>query len=395
MSHVATKSVTLYTKDNCKFCHRTEELLKKTGEWKLTTVRNNVPIDDIHSKHQDVPETHRTYPVILIDGVFLGGWNEIKEPVLEKSASGFVFPQRDRIQYPDILALAEKHEAVVWPLTEVHGFEDDATWWKTIDEDKKILIKKVLAFFAAADGIVLENLDDNFTQSFSLWSINMMYKVQSYMEAVHAKTYSELIYNFIKDPAEVDEIINSTAEDPAVKRKAEWALKWMNPDRPLLLRLIAFVFIEGCFFSSSFASIFWLEREKHRGALTFSNLLISRDEGIHEEAGCLIASKFRRKATQEQIHEMAREAMEIECEFARQIIPNRMNGMNSDMMDAHVKFIGDRILKGLGYEPLHPDVDSPFPNVMQSVRIMGNFFEGKIHEYTVARDMRISKNEDF
>lgn len=396
MSSIATNSILLYTKPDCKYCNYAKSLFNKTGETKFLNVLDGYTVEQIREKHSDLPEDWRTYPMIWIDGTFVGGWDQVKEEVLEEPDTEYVFPRKDKLRYPDIYQLAENHEGVFWPLSEVYDYEKDTIWWKEIDEREKHLIKYILAFFAGADGIVLENLSTNFTRAFSLWEIQNLYQIQSCMEMIHAKTYSQLLYNLIQDESEINQIIFALKTHPSVRKKAEWAKKWMDDSQPLLYRLIAFVFVEGCFFSSSFASIFWLESRGRRGALTFSNLLISRDEGIHEDAGCLIASKFRRKMKESEIHKMAREAVEIESEFARDLIPENLVGMNSNLMEQHIRFIGNRILKGLGYSPIWKEKATPFSFMEKiSLRMKGNFFEVKISEYAAVKDMFIATNQPF
>jgi ribonucleoside-diphosphate reductase beta chain len=259
-------------------------------------------------------------------------------------------------------------------------------------------IKNVLAFFAASDGIVNENLAENFVKEVQYPEAKFFYGFQIAMENVHSETYSLLIDTYIKDTVEKDHLFNAIDTVPSVKRKAEWAIKWISSES-FAERLIAFAAVEGIFFSGSFCSIFWLKKRGLMPGLTFSNELISRDEGLHCEFACLLHNKYiQNKVSSERIIEIIKEAVEIEKEFVTDSLPVSLIGMNAKLMQQYIEFVADFWLVELGCKKVY-NVDNPFDFMeMLSLQNKSNFFEKRVSEYQKASDKVIdfdNLDEDF
>ena len=322
-----------------------------------------------------------------------------QEPILTESKNRFVlFP----LQNKQMWEMYKKHLACFWVATEI-DLSQDMNDWESLKEDEQHFIKYVLAFFAASDGIVLENLADNFICEVKLPEARCFYGFQAAMENIHSETYSLLIDTYIKDKVEKDQLFNAVNNIPCIKQKADWAMKWMNKEASFIQRLVAFACVEGIHFSGSFCAIFWLKKRGLMPGLTYSNELISRDEGLHTDFACLLYRQAVNKLTDEQVHTIVKEAVVIEKNFICDALPCKLIGMNSEMMKTYIEFIADRLLYELGHQKIY-NVENPF-EWMEMISLTGktNFFEKRVAEYQKAgvmsslQDTKIefSIDEDF
>lgn len=309
----------------------------------------------------------------------------VQEPLLKENKNRFVlFP----IKHDDIWQYYKKAEASIWTAEEIDLHQDLTDWNDKLTEDERYFVKHVLAFFAASDGIVNENLAENFVNEVQYTEAKFFYGFQIMMENIHSETYSLLIDTYIKNPQEANELFNAIETFDAIKKKADWALKWI--DSPSFAeRLIAFAAVEGIFFSGSFCSIFWLKKRGLMPGLTFSNELISRDEGLHcDFAVHLHNEHLINKVPQERIKEIIMDALEIEREFITESLPVRLIGMNSDLMSQYLEFVTDRLLVELGC-PKQYNSTNPF-DFMEMISLQGktNFFEKRVGDYQKAGVMK-------
>merc|ERR1711874_662858 len=305
--------------------------------------------------------------------------DEIVEPLLKENPRRFVILP---IQYNAIWQMYKKAEASFWTAEEV-DLSKDMKDWEGLKKDERYFISHVLAFFAASDGIVNENLVERFMQEVQVPEARCFYGFQIAIENIHSEMYSLLIDTYIKDPAEKEKLFNAIETVPAVMKKASWALNWIN-NASYAERIIAFASVEGIFFSGSFAAIFWLKKRGLMPGLTFSNELISRDEGLHTDFACLMYKHLVNKPDKERVYEIVRDAVDIECEFLTEALPVRLIGMNSDLMVEYIKFVADRLLLELDCEKLY-NATNPF-DFMENISLEGktNFFEKKVGEYQKA-----------
>lgn len=310
------------------------------------------------------------------------------EPILKENKDRFVlFP----IKHNDIWEMYKKAEASFWTAEEIDLNPDLQDWDNKLNDDEKHFIKHVLAFFAASDGIVNENLAVNFMNEVQYPEARCFYGFQIMMENIHSETYSLLIDSYIKDPKEKDRLFHSVDTLPCVGKKADWAIKWIG-NGTFAERLIAFAAVEGIFFSGSFCSIFWLKKRGLMPGLTFSNELISRDEGLHCDFACLLYSQLENQLPQENVTAIITNAVEIEKEFVSDALPVRLIGMNADMMCQYIEFVADRLLVALGC-PKTYNATNPF-DFMELISLQGktNFFEKRVAEYQKSGVM--GKKED-
>lgn len=293
------------------------------------------------------------------------------------------------INYPRIWEQYKKHEASFWTAEEI-DLSADAKDWAAMNDGERHFISHVLAFFAASDGIVNENLAVNFMSEVQLPEARCFYGFQIMMENIHSETYALLIDTYIKDPKEKDRLFHAIDTVPAVKKKAEWALRWIQQGN-FAERLVAFAAVEGIFFSGSFCSIFWLKKRGLMPGLTFSNELISRDEGLHCEFACLLYKMLNNKLSQEQVYAIIGNAVEIEKEFISEALPVKLIGMNADLMKQYIEFVADRWLSELGYPKLF-NATNPF-DFMEMISLQGktNFFEKRVGDYQKAGVLAGSK----
>ena len=283
----------------------------------------------------------------------------------------------------------EEHLELFWTLKEL-DFGPDLKDWKKLNDNEKHFVKHVLAFFAASDGIVNENLCTRFYSEVQIPEARQFYSFQILIEAIHSQTYAELINTFVSDDAEKDYLFNAVETMPIVKKKAEWAMKHINSSESFAQRLMAFSAVEGIFFSSSFCSIYWLaDRGLMTQGLKTSNEFIARDEGLHTDFAILIHEHLQpeNRITQEKIHEIYREAVEIECEFATEALPVSLIGMNSDHMQEYIKFCADRLLEQAGFEELY-GANNPFAFMEKiSLQTKTNFHERRVSDYKIGSSM--------
>jgi ribonucleoside-diphosphate reductase subunit M2 len=303
------------------------------------------------------------------------------EPLLAPDDNRFVmFP----IKYQDIWEMYKKQVDCFWRAEEI-DLTKDLVNWESLNRDEKYFVSMILAFFAASDGIVLENLASRFMNDVQVSEARAFYGFQIAMENIHSETYSLLIETYIKDKEEKSKLFNAIENFPCIKKKSDWAQKWIHDNRSsFATRLVAFACVEGIFFSGAFCSIYWLKKRGLMPGLTFSNELISRDEALHCEFAVLLYSKLVKKIDKARIHEIIKEAVEIEIEFICQALPCKLIGMNSDLMTQYIKFVADRLVVQLGYKKIYNAVN-PF-DFMELISLEGktNFFERKVSEYSLA-----------
>lgn len=312
------------------------------------------------------------------------------EPILESNKDRFVlFP----IKHNEIWNMYKKAEASFWTAEEI-DLTSDLTDWEKLNNNERHFIKHILAFFAASDGIVNENLAVNFMREVQIPEARAFYGFQIMIENIHSETYSLLIDTYIKDSEEKHKLFNAIETVPCVKRKAEWALKWIDSEN-FIERLVAFAAVEGIFFSGSFCSIFWLKKRGLMPGLSFSNELISRDEGLHCDFACLLYNMVQNKLSNERIYEIIGDAVEIEKEFVSKALPVDLIGMNSKLMCQYIEFVADRLLVALGYSKLY-GATNPF-DFMEMISLQGktNFFEKRVGEYQKAGVMTCDRSKSY
>lgn len=300
------------------------------------------------------------------------------------------------ITKPDVWALYKKAQSTYWMAEEIDLTQDLVDWEKLTPNEQKF-IKHVLAFFAASDGIVNENLAENFHREILCALIRAFYGYQIMCENIHSETYSQMINTFIKDETEKHQLFNAIETMPSVQKKAGWALEYID-HVDFVTRLVAFACVEGIFFSGSFCAIFWLKKRGLMPGLCFSNELISRDEGLHTDFACLLYNNYVvNKLDQDKIYEIVDSAVQIECEFVKDSLPVELIGMNSKSMIQYIKFVADRLLQQLGYEKYYNE-SNPF-DWMELISMEGktNFFEKRVGEYakTSIGSSKFTLDEDF
>jgi ribonucleoside-diphosphate reductase beta chain len=303
------------------------------------------------------------------------------EPLLKKDDNRYVmFPIKDI----DVWKMYKKQEDLFWRAEEI-DLSKDMPHWEALGVDEKHFISMILAFFAASDGIVLENLGTRFMGEVQLAEARAFYGLQIAMENIHSITYSTLIDTYIKDTTQKHKLFNALSEYPCIKKKGDWAIKWINDKRSsFATRLVAFAVVEGIFFSGAFCSIFWLKKRGILPGLCFSNELISRDEALHTEFAVLLHHKLERPLKKNKIEEIIKEAVEIEVDFINNALPCRLIGMNDYLMKQYVEFVADRLALQLGGDKIYGSVN-PFDWMTSiSLETKSNFFEGRVAEYSLA-----------
>lgn len=320
---------------------------------------------------------------------------EKEEPLLKENTKRFVlFP----IKYNEIWQMYKKAEALFWTAEEIDLGKDLHDWNNRLNENERFFILRILAFFAASDGIVNENLVENFSAEVQIPEAKCFYGFQIMMENIHSETYSLLIDTYIKDPKEADFLFNAIETIPCIKKKADWALRWIaDTDALFAERLVAFAAVEGVFFSGSFALIFWLKKRGLMPGLTFSNELICRDEGLHTDFACLLFLHLQNRPDPLIVEKIITEAVAIEKEYFTDALPVLLLGMNANLMCQYVEFVADRLLVALGNKKVY-NVTNPF-DFMENISLAGktNFFEKRVSDYQKAGVMAKSsdtKNEN-
>lgn len=313
------------------------------------------------------------------------------EPILVENTDRFVlFP----IKHNDIWSFYKKAEASFWTAEEIDLSQDTVDWENKLNDDERHFIKHVLAFFAASDGIVNENLAINFLNEVQYPEARCFYGFQVMMENIHSETYSLLIDTYIKDTAEKNHLFKAIDTLPCVKKKAEWAVRWINKGS-FAERLIAFAAVEGIFFSGSFCSIFWLKKRGLMPGLSFSNELISRDEGLHCDFACLLYTQLVNKLPEDSVKEIIANAVEYEKEFVSDALPVKLIGMNAELMCQYIEFCADRLLLSLGVGKIY-NAKNPF-DFMEMISLQGktNFFEKRVSEYQKSGVMSSTSEQQF
>ena len=297
------------------------------------------------------------------------------------------------IKHPRVWEMYKKHEASFWTSEEI-DLSGDMKDWEKLNDGERHFISHVLAFFAASDGIVNENLAVNFMSEVQLPEARCFYGFQIMMENIHSETYAQLIDTYIKDPQEKYHLFHAIETVPAVQKKAQWALRWIDNGN-FAERLVAFAAVEGIFFSGSFCSIFWMKKRGLMPGLTFSNELISRDEGLHCEFACLLYSMLQNKLSQEEVQAIIGEAVTIEKEFVSESLPVDLIGMNAKLMQQYIEFVADRWLSELGYPKLY-NATNPF-DFMEMISLQGktNFFEKRVGDYQKSGVMSGKESQTF
>jgi ribonucleotide reductase beta subunit family protein with ferritin-like domain len=314
------------------------------------------------------------------------------EPLLNPDDNRFVmFP----IRYDDIWKMYQKQVECFWRPEEV-DLSKDLKDWDTLNDNEKYYISMILAFFAASDGIVMENLAMRFMNDVQISEARAFYGFQIAMENIHSHTYSLLIETYIRNNEQKNKLFNAIQTFPCIKKKSDWAQKWIHDNRSnFATRLVAFACVEGIFFSGAFCSIYWMKKRGLMPGLTFSNELISRDEALHCEFAILLYSKLNKKLNKNKIHEIITEAVNIESEFICEALPCRLIGMNSVMMTQYIQFVADRLAVQLGYNKIY-NVSNPF-DFMELISLEGktNFFERKVSEYALANKTQTDDTFEF
>ena len=313
------------------------------------------------------------------------------EPLLKEDDNRYVmFPIKDK----DIWQMYKKQEDLFWRAEEI-DLSKDMKHWETLNPDEKHFISMILAFFAASDGIVLENLGMRFMSEVQLAEARAFYGLQIAMENIHSITYSTLIDTYIKDKTEKHKLFNALNEFPCIKKKADWAIKWIQDKRSsFATRLVAFAVVEGIFFSGAFCSIFWLKKRGIMPGLCFSNELISRDEALHTEFAVLLHNKLEKPLKKLKIEEIIREAVDIEIDFINNALPCRLIGMNGMLMQQYIEFVADRLSVQLGGDKIYTS-SCPFDWMENiSIETKTNFFEARVAEYSLATKVE-NKDDAF
>ncbi|WWD04015.1 hypothetical protein V865_002078 [Kwoniella europaea PYCC6329] len=310
---------------------------------------------------------------------------EEDEDILRESNDRFVLLP---IKYREIWQAYKASQASFWTSEELDLGHDLHDWNEKLTEQERFFILRILAFFAASDGIVGENIVSQFSMDVQISEARAFYAFQSMMEQVHSETYSLLIETYVRDSEEKDFLFRGMENIPCVRKKADWALKYITDDMPFRLRLVAFACVEGIFFSGSFAAIFWLKKRGLMPGLTFSNELISRDEGTHTDFACLLYNHLKHRCSEEEVHSIVTEAVVIEKEFLTDALPCALIGINADLMCQYIEYVADRLIVDLGYSKIY-HAKNPF-DWMELISLQGkaNFFESRVSSYQLANVSR-------
>lgn len=379
---------TILSKEGCKYCKDAEDL---AIEHNLDYEKRLVDKCTLYNMSGKT-----TYPQIFHNDKHVGDFNDFEylmEPMTRASSTRFsVFP----IRHNNLWTLYKKAQMSNWTAEEV-DLSKDMDDWNSLSTGEQHFIKYVLAFFASSDGIVFENININFAREIKYPEARSFYAYQEHNEMVHGETYGLLIEKYITDPVEKDKIFRAIETIPCVQHKAKWALKWFSRERTLGERLIAFACVEGIFFSGSFCAIFWLKKRGLLPGLCFSNELISRDEGLHQEFAVELISMLRNPPTREHVLNIVKDAVEIEKSFINEALPCKLIGMDSVKMSHYIEFVADRLLKQLGHLP-YWETSNPF-DFMENISLDGktNFFEKRVGDYGKMEDIgqTIQFEEEF
>ena len=386
--------VQIYSKDECDLCEAATKLCNSEG----------FDYEKIKIDREDLKKLCGgkldSYPQIFMNDRRIGNYFEFQdyiedeyEPLLEPTLDRFtIFP----LKHQNLWDLYKKAQMSNWTAEEIDLSKDMEDWVQLTDNEQKF-IKYILAFFAGSDGIVYENINNNFADEVQASEARSFYGYQCHNEMVHGETYSKLIDKYIKDSSEKKQLFQAIQTIPCIERKAEWAMKWFDKSRPFAERLFAFACVEGIFFSGSFCAIFWLKKRGLLPGLCFSNELISRVEGLHQEFAVELFNMLQQKPSKDIIHTIIKEAVEIEKGFIIDALPCSLIGMNSEKMSEYIEYVSDRLLKQVG----HPTIwnsKNPF-DFMENISLDGktNFFEKRVGDYGKMDDEteNIEFNEEF
>lgn len=370
-------------RSGCTYCEKAKALLDARGLGYETLPFET--LDDVRARYSPAldPTTIKTFPLIFKDGTYVGGYHHLRdsleEDMLREDSSRLsAFP----VQHPHLFELYNKAVSCFWTSSEI-SLKDDVAGFDSLTKDEKHFLTHVLAFFSQADAIVLNNLLDNFSKEVQFLESRMFYAFQSFMESEHSIVYSMLIDGLVRDHGEKQRLFDAISNIPAVRKKAEWAQKWLDQTERFATRLVAFACVEGILFSGSFAAIFWLKNNgtANLPGLSLSNQFISRDERLHVDHATALYRMLKNKLTQEELTVIIRGAVENETEFICDALPCRLIGMNSESMTMYIQFVADSLCIDLGHEPIY-NVENPF-SWMVGLGLEGktNFFESRASEY--------------
>jgi len=369
--------VEILSKEGCQYCDLTVDLCK---EYKLENKKIIVDKDELKRR---CGAQASVYPQIFINDELIGTYFDFQdyledsEPMLLPTLDRFtVFP----IEHEHLWAMYKKAQMSNWTAEEI-DFSKDMDDWVNLSDNEKHFIKYILAFFAGSDGIVFENLNNNFASEVQYTEARSFYAYQEHNEMVHGETYSKLIDKYIKSSSEKQQLFEAIQTIPCIENKAKWAMKWFNKDRSFAERLFAFACVEGIFFSGSFCAIFWLKKRGLLPGLCFSNELISRDEGLHLEFAIELFKMLKHKPNKSIIEEIVKDAVSIEKNFIIDALPCSLIGMNSEKMSEYIEYVADRLLKQSGHDKIW-GTKNPF-DFMENISLDGktNFFEKRVGDY--------------
>lgn len=384
--------IEILSKADCKYCDYAEDLCKNMN---LDYSRVYTGKDELKER---CGQRAVTYPQVFVNDVYIGDYFAFQEfiddsePMLLPTLNRFtVFP----IEHENLWTLYKKAQMSNWTAEEI-DVSTDMEDWKSLSDNEKHFIKYILAFFAGSDGIVFENINNNFADEVQLTEARSFYAYQCHNEMVHGETYSKLIDKYIRDSAEKKSLFEAITSIPSIKEKANWALKWFDKSRPFAERLLAFACVEGIFFSGSFCAIFWLKKRGLLPGLCFSNELISRDEGLHLDFAIELFKLLKHKPSYEIVCDIVREAVAIEKSFILEALPCSLIGMNSHKMSEYIEYVSDRLLKQAGFNKIW-NTQNPF-DFMENISLDGktNFFEKRVGDYGKIDDSTgVTFDEEF
>lgn len=397
-------SLIVYSKKNCNQCDIVKEVLENNKiDYKEEKVGSLEHVRRLYEDQEGTDEQFdfiSSFPVIVKlvnDQPIIFGYEEAMkqyyEPIIDKKNNNYtLFPIKP--EYAHFYEIYKKERACYWQPEEIDFSKDDADLLK-LNENEKYFIFYIIAFFAASDGLVLENLGINFSKEIQIQEILHAYAIQTGIEAIHSETYSILLDRYVKDETKKMEMFNAMKNIESIKNKSLWVKKWTDPSLPLSKRIVAFCCVEGIMFSGSFCSIYWLKERGLLPGLCFANELISRDEGMHTNLGVEVYKILRKKLSPDEIYEIIGGAVEHEIDFITNAIPCRLIGMNSDLMIEYIKYVSDRLITQLGYPKLY-NAKCPF-QFMEKISLSGktNFFEKRVGEYSKAGVMVDSEEQCF
>jgi len=385
--------IEILSKEGCQYCDLAVDLCK---EYRLENKKVLVDKEELKKR---CGAQASVYPQIFMNGELIGSYFDFQdyledaEPMLLPTLDRFtVFP----IEHENLWAMYKKAQMSNWTAEEI-DFSKDMDDWVNLSENEQHFIKYILAFFAGSDGIVFENLNDNFASEVQYTEARSFYAYQEHNEMVHGETYSKLIDKYIKSSSEKKNLFEAIQTIPCIKNKADWAMKWFSKDRSFGERLLAFACVEGIFFSGSFCAIFWLKKRGLLPGLCFSNELISRDEGLHLEFAIELFKMLKHKPSKSIIEQIVKDAVYIEKQFITDALPCSLIGMNSDKMSEYIEYVADRLLKQSGHDKIW-DTKNPF-DFMENISLDGktNFFEKRVGDYGKLDEdsTSIEFNEEF